>query len=49
MKTEHKTMKIKDIIEMDQEKALQVDPEYQRAAEWTVKQDRLLIDSLFRG
>ncbi|MCY7308161.1 MAG: DUF262 domain-containing protein [Rhodoferax sp.] len=49
MKTEHKTMKIKDIIEMDQEKALQVDPEYQRGAEWTVKQDRLLIDSLFRG
>ena len=49
MKTEHQTMKIRDIVELEKEKALQVDSEYQRGAEWTVKQDRLLIDSLFRG
>ena len=49
VEAEHKTMKIQDIVDMEADKALQVDPEYQRGAEWTVKQERLLIDSLFRG
>lgn len=49
MKAEHKTMKIQDIVDMDAQEVLQVDPEYQRGAEWSLKQGRLLIDSLFRG
>lgn len=49
MKSELKTMTIQDIVDMDAPKVLEVDAEYQRGAEWTVKQDRLLIDSLFRG
>lgn len=42
-------MTIQEIVDMDTKNHLQVDAEYQRGAEWTVKQDRLLIDSLFRG
>lgn len=49
MKSEHKTMTIQDMVDMDAQKVLEVDAEYQRGAEWSVKQDRLLIDSLFRG
>ena len=49
MKSEHKPMTIQDIVNMDAQKVLEVDAEYQRGAEWSVKQDRLLIDSLFRG
>lgn len=49
MEAEHKTMTIQDIVDMDAQEVLQVDAEYQRGAEWTVKQERLLIDSLFRG
>jgi len=47
--SELKTMTIQEIVDMDTKNHLQVDAEYQRGAEWTVKQDRLLIDSLFRG
>ena len=49
MKSELKTMTIQDLVDMDAQKVLEVDAEYQRGAEWSVKQERLLIDSLFRG
>jgi len=47
MKIEYEELPISELIKL--EGALQVDSEYQRGAEWTVKQERLLIDSLFRG
>ncbi len=47
MRIEYKELPISELVQL--EGALQVDPEYQRGAEWTQKQERLLIDSLFRG
>lgn len=47
MKIEYREIPISELIKL--EGALQVDAEYQRGAEWTLKQERLLIDSLFRG
>jgi uncharacterized protein with ParB-like and HNH nuclease domain len=47
MKIEYREISISDLIK-DAEN-LKVDHEYQRGAEWTLKQERLLIDSLFRG
>jgi len=49
MKSTHRTMTVAELVELDAQEALQVDAEYQRGAEWSVKQERLLIDSLFRG
>jgi len=49
MESKHGTMTVKELVELDTQEALQVDAEYQRGAEWSIKQERLLIDSLFRG
>lgn len=49
MNTKQERMTISEIVDLDKQEVLKVDPEYQRAQEWNIKQQRLLIDSLMRG
>jgi hypothetical protein len=49
MKHEPESFKITQLIEWKKKNLLLVNEEYQRGAVWTNRQEKLLIDSIFRG
>lgn len=49
MKSTLKTGTVRRFLDWDRDKILAPNHEYQRGAVWTPRQQKLLIDSLFRG